>query len=142
MYASITITIDIPVYPERVYRAWLDSYEHSQITGQQAKLSSNAGEPFSTLDGQVTGVIKTLSPFDRIVQTWSVAQFPDNDPDSEVEITLEPTCTGTELTLVHRGVAANDTRRMLRWWDKTYLRPLGAYFDELVGEYVADMGDG
>lgn len=142
MYASVTITIDIPVYPERVYRAWLDSYEHSQFTGYPAQLTSSAGTRFSTLDGQVTGVIKTLSPFDRIVQTWSAAQFPDNDPDSEVEITLEPTCTGAELRLVQRGVAANDTRRILQWWDETYLRPLRAYFDELVGEYVADMGDG
>ncbi len=142
MYASITVTIDIPVYPERVYRAWLDSYEHSQFTGQPAHLSARTGESFSTLGGQVTGVIKALSPFDRIVQTWQAAQFPENDPASEVEITLEPTCTGSELTLIHRGVAATDTRRMLQWWDSTYLRPLRAYFDELVGDYVADMGDG
>lgn len=142
MYAAITFTIDLPVYPERVYRAWLDSYEHSRFTGRPANLKGQVGESFSTLDGQVKGTIIALSPFDRIVQTWQAAQFPDNNPASEIEITLEPTCTGTELTLVHKGVTANSTREMMKWWEETYLRPLRMYFDDLVGDYVADMGDG
>lgn len=142
MYASITVTIDLPVYPERVYRAWLDSYEHSCFTKRPAQISTQTDEPFSTLDGQVKGIIKVLTPFDRIIQTWQVDQFPGNDPDSEVELTLEPTCTGTELKVVHKGVAVKETREMIQWWEETYLRPLRSYFDDLVGEYVADMGDG
>ncbi|MHB0924816.1 MAG: SRPBCC domain-containing protein [Bellilinea sp.] len=142
MYASFTFTVDLPVYPERVYRAWLDSYEHTLFTGSPAQIDGQLGQPFLTLNGQVKGIIKNLSPFDRIVQTWNTAGFPANDPGAEIELTLEPTCTGTQMTLIHRGIAAGSTRQVMQWWEEVYFRPLRKYFDDLVGDYVADMGDG
>lgn len=142
MYASITFTVDLPVYPERVYRAWLDGYEHTLFTGSPAQIEGQVGHSFLTLNGQVKGVIKNLSPFGRIVQTWNTAEFPANDPGAEIELTLEPTCTGTQMTLIHRGVDAGSTRLAMQWWEDVYFRPLRKYFDDLVGDYVADMGDG
>lgn len=142
MYASIKLTIEVPVYPERVYRAWLDSYEHARFTGLPAQIDGMPGESFSTLEGRVTGIILNLSRFDRIVQTWRIADFPDNDPDSAVELKLEPTCTGSLVTLTHKGVNASKTRQVMQWWQDVYLHPLNNYFDDLVGDTVADMGDG
>lgn len=142
MYASIKISIEVPVYPERVYQAWLDGYEHARFTSLPAQINGKAGEGFSTLGGRVTGTITNLSPFDRIVQTWRATDFPDNDPDSEIELKLEPTCTGSLVTLTHKGVNASETRQVMQWWQDVYLRPLRDFFDDLVGDYVADMGDG
>ena len=59
-----------------------------------------------------------------------------------IELTFEPTCTGTEVTLRQTGIPAGKTRQVMAWWEQTYLRPLRKYFDEVVGEYPADMGDG
>lgn len=142
MYASIKRTIEVPVYPERVYRAWLDSYEHAQFTGLPAQIIGKMGEGFSTLDRRVTGTVLSLSPFDRIAQTWHAADFPDNDPDSEIELKLEPTCTGSLVTLTQKGVDASRTRQLMQWWQDIYLYPMRKYFDDQVGDYVADMGDG
>jgi len=142
MYATITLTMDVPVYPERVYRAWLDSYEHSLFTGQPARILSKVGDPFETMNGDCTGIIQIATPFDRIVQSWQMAAFPDNAPNSAIEIILEPTCTGSLVTLSHSGVAGNKTREVMNWWQEHYFSPLRGYFEALVGDYVADMGDG
>lgn len=142
MYATISLTVEIPVYPERVYRAWMDSYEHSLFTKNKATITGQVGGKFTALAGQVESIIQTASPFDRIVQTWKMSQFPQNAPDSSIELSFEPTCTGAQVTLNHSGVDAAITRQMMQWWEETYFRPLRDYFDALVGNYVADMGDG
>lgn len=142
MYATISMTVDLPVYPERVYRAWMDTYEHSRFTSQPATITGKAGGKFTALAGQVESVIQVATPFDRIVQTWKISQFPQNAPDSSIELNFEPTCTGAQLKLTHSGVDADITRQMMQWWEDTYFRPLRDYFDALVGDYVSDMGDG
>src|SRR3989304_992813 len=133
IFATISMTVDIPVYPERVYRAWLDSYEHSRFTGHLVSISGKVGELFSTLDGKVVGVTQVSTPFNRIVQTWNLAEFPQNQPDSTIELTFEPTCTGSQVKVTQTGVEAGSTRQMMQWWEDRYLRPLRDYFDELVG---------
>jgi len=142
MFASITMTIDLPVYPERVFRAWLDSFEHSLFTGQPAQVDPKDNLHFETLGGSVRGKYISVSPFDRIVQTWEMAEFPQNAPDARIEFRLEPTCTGTELKINQTGVEMTQTRRMMEWWDKKYFHPMRAYFDNLAGDLPADEGDG
>jgi len=142
MFASITMTIDLPVYPERVFRAWLDSYEHSQFTDQPALVDPKNNIQFQTLGGRVRGEYLSVSPFDRIVQTWEMAEFPQNAPDSKIEFRLEPTCTGSELRINQTGVEMTQTRRMMEWWDDNYFRPMRVYFDNLAGDIPADEGDG
>ena len=39
----------IPAPPDVVYAAWLDSDEHTQMTGGQAVVSTKVGEPFEAL---------------------------------------------------------------------------------------------
>ena len=143
MTESIKFSFELPVYPERVYRAWLDSYEHSQFTGSPAKIEAVEGGSYTSLDGYVEGKNVVLSPFSRIVQTWRTTGFAADEPDSEVEIKLEPTCTGTLFILNHRGLPEeDDSQDYLKTWEERYFRPLLQYFEEIVGEYPADMGDG
>lgn len=142
MFTSISLTIELPVYPQRVYRAWLDSYEHSRFTHAPATITGIPGEAFATLNNQVIGELLVATPFDRIVQKWRMVEFPDNSPDSTVELKLEPTCTGSMVQWTQSGVAPDKTREVIEWWEQKYLQPLLTYFEELVGEYVADMGDG
>lgn len=139
--ATIEYSIEIPVYPERVYRAWLDSGEHSRFSGEAAHIQAWAGGEFRALGGRVTSRLTRLLPHDCIEQTWQVEGLPLED-DSRISLTLQPTCTGCELKLRHQGVPVSSNRALLAWWEQVYLRPLRAYFDALVGDYVADMGDG
>ena len=139
MSETLNFSIQLPVYPERVYRAWLDGAEQARITGSPASIEGRVGGHFSALDGAASGEITALVPHDRISQTLSIANLA---PGGQIELRFEPTCTGTELVLTHSGIPNGKTPAVLRWWEETYFRPMTAYFDEIVGEYIADMGDG
>ena len=141
MSETIEFTIDLPVYPERVFRAWLDSGEHSRITGLPARIESRPGGSFSSLGGQVSGEMQVITPVNRILQTWTVAGISPAG-QGRIELEFTPTCTGCDLKLVHRGIPDGMSRQALAWWETTYFRPLKRYFEDWVGEYPADEGDG
>jgi activator of HSP90 ATPase len=79
------------------------------------------------------------TPFNHIVQSWRTDEFPAGSPDSQVEITIEPTCTGCQLTLVHTGIPDGQAQQYLQGWDEYYFRPLLNYFEKQVGETAVDM---
>lgn len=141
MLASVEMSVEIPVYPERLYRAWLDSAEQRRITGQEALIQAWVGGYFQGLGGRVSGTFLALIPHNFIRQTWGVADLNLRE-SSILELHLTPTCTGCELKIKHQGVPVSQTREVMVWWEKEYLRPLRAYFDALVGDYIADMSDG
>lgn len=128
-------TVDLPVSTERAYRAWLDGAEQSHISGGPARIESRPDGEFSTAGGKVTGKIVSLSPFDRIVQTWK-SQDGENAAAAQVELRFEPTCTGAQLTLRHTG--ENDGAH-LQQWEIDYAHRLQRYLEEAVGEGPVDM---
>jgi len=139
MAESIKISIDLPVFPERVYRAWLDGAEQTKITGKKASIEAREGGKFSAMDGDVNSEILVMTPHNRIVQTWQTKDFSKDSPASQVEIRLEPTCQGTLVNLHHTGIPDGKAGSQLQWWENNYLRPMKQYFEDLVGEYVADF---
>lgn len=139
MSESLKFMVDLPVSTERAYRAWLDSYEHSQFTGEKARIDATPGGKYTSLDGKVQGQIRVATPFSHIVQTWRSQDFPTGGPDSEVEIKFEPTCTGCQLNLTQTGIPDGYSKKVLDLWENSYLRPMKKYFDILVGDYVEDM---
>lgn len=139
MAESIKISIDLPVSPERVYRAWFDSHEHSQFTGSQSKINAAVGGKYTALDGEVEGITQVMTPFSHIVQTWRSKDFPQGSPASQVDIKLEPTCLGSQLILNQTGIPGGHSRQVMEVWENRYFRPMIAYFEELVGDYTADM---
>ena len=141
LMASMEMNIEVPVYPERVYRAWLDGAEQRRITGHDAFVQPWVGGEFRGWDGKVRGIFLTLIPHTLIRQTWVLPDFSLDEP-STLELHLAPTCTGCELRIRHQGVPISLTRNVMVWWEGAYLRPLRVYFDALVGDYVADMSDG
>jgi activator of HSP90 ATPase len=142
MAENIKFSFEVPVYPERVFRSWLDGGEQSRITGRKARVEAQVGGKFSFLDDQVQGEILVMTPHDTIVQTWQDKAFPASTDDTQVELRFEPTCTGTELTLVHTGIPDGFSRQVMDRWEQELFRPMLKYFEELVGDYTADMSDG
>lgn len=139
MAETIKFSLDLPVSPERVYRAWLDSYEHSRFTGSPAKIHAAAGGDYTIRDGYISGKTLVMTPFSHIVQTWRTSTFPPGSPDSQIDIRLEPTCLGAQLILNQTGIPDGKSREYLEDWEKNTFRPLLAYFESIVGDSVADM---
>ena len=67
---SILLKETFNVSPEILYNAWLDSKEHTEMTGGQAVCSSETNGNFSAWDGYITGFNISLEPHKKIVQSW------------------------------------------------------------------------
>ncbi len=139
MTESIQFSFDLPVSPERVYRAWFDPYEHSQFTGSPAEIDARVGGSFKTRDGYIQGETLVMTPYSHIVQSWRTRDFPAGSPDSRLDLELEPTCLGTQVHLAQDNIPDGQSGRYLEEWEGQYFRPMLNYFEVLVGDSAVDI---
>lgn len=98
------------------------------MTGSPAKVDGRVGGRFSAWDGYISGSTLELEPDRRIVQAWRTSEFPDEAPDSRVEIVLEETAGGTKVTLSHRDMPEDQVDSYRQGWEDFYFQPMRAYF--------------
>ena len=128
MKTEFTITTILPASPEKVFKAWLSSEGHSAMTGSAAKAEPRVGGTFTAWDGYITGKTLELNPYSRIVQAWRTSEFPDESPDSRLEILLEASKKGTKLTLIHSNIPDDQADSYECGWDDNYFKPMKEYF--------------
>jgi len=125
---SYTLSAVIPASPAEIYRAWLDSIGHSEMTGGEATMSDEVGADISAWDGYITGRNLELVPGERIVQSWRTTEFDDECDDSVVTILLQETEGGTLLTLEHSNVPDEYKSYEEGGWQSNYFEPMIDYF--------------
>ncbi len=134
---TYTLTTVIPATPQEIYRAWLDSEAHSEMTGGEAIMSNEVGAEVSAWDGYITGTNLELVPGERIVQSWRTSEFTDEHKDSIVTVMLEPMDEGTLLTLIHSNVPDDQTSYEEGGWESQYFEPMKVYFAGIEQEEAA-----
>ena len=125
---SYTLSTVIPASPAEIYRAWLDSIAHSEMTGGEATMSDEVGADMSAWDGYITGRNLELVPGERIVQSWRTTEFDDELEDSIVTVLLQETEDGTLLTLQHSNVPDEHKGYEEGGWQSNYFEPMIVYF--------------
>ncbi|MGP0092159.1 MAG: SRPBCC domain-containing protein [Xanthobacteraceae bacterium] len=128
-----TLTAIIPASPQEIYRAWLDSAAHSEMTGAEARMSDEIGGEVSAWDGYITGRNLELVPHERIVQSWRTTEFTDDHGDSIIAVILEEDDEGTLLTLVHSNVPEGLTSYEESGWQEHYFEPMAVFFSGREG---------
>ncbi len=128
MQNGFTISEVILAKPAEIYGAWLSSEGHSAITGSPAKVDGNVGGEFSAWDGYIFGKTLGLTPNRRIVQTWRTSEFPDEAPDSHLEVLLEEVAEGTKITLTHSDMPEDQVDSYRQGWEDFYFKPMKDYF--------------
>ncbi|MDR3666644.1 MAG: SRPBCC domain-containing protein [Ignavibacteriaceae bacterium] len=128
MKETIVLSASFPVAPERLYKAWLSSKEHTSFTGDKAIVTKILNKKFSAGNGYISGKNLILEPYNRIVQSWRATDFPDKHPDSFIELTFTPNKTGTKLTLKHSGIPEGMGKDYKKGWKDFYLEPMKEYF--------------
>jgi activator of HSP90 ATPase len=113
--------------PQELYDAWLDSKQHSNMTGAKAKISKNVGETFHAWDGYISGKNLILESGKLIVQAWRTSEFSEDEGDSQIEITFEPVKDGTKLVLRHTKLPPHG-EIYEQGWEDSYFEPMRAYF--------------
>jgi activator of HSP90 ATPase len=129
MAIEFVVSTLIPATPEEVYNAWLSSKGHAAMTGSPASVSSVVGGEFEAWDGYIQGKNLELVPNKRIVQTWRTSEFSADEPDSHIEITLEPAGKQTKLTLHHTDLPPHGGQYESGWVE-SYFEPMKEYFSE------------
>lgn len=127
---SFTLRTTLPASPEAIYNAWLSSDGHSQMTGSPATVESGIGGAFTAWEGYISGKTLELEPHTRILQAWRTSEFPDDSPDSRVEILLEEDSKGTKVSLVHTDIPDGQGENYKKGWDEFYFTPMHTYFSK------------
>jgi activator of HSP90 ATPase len=116
--------------PEKVYKAFLSSSEHSKFTGSPATISGRVGAKFTAWDGYIIGKNISLVKGKQIVQEWLTTEFPEGYDPSVLKITLKKKGDGTELSLVQSRVPAPQVKNYDEGWYSSYWEPMKAYFSK------------
>lgn len=125
---SIQITEQLPVSANRVYTAWLDSTEHTAMTGGTATAEPIADSDHSAWDGYITGKTLELEEGKRILQSWRTSEFPQDAEDSLLEILLQDNEHGCLVTLNHSNIPEGQGEQYNSGWKDHYFDPMKVYF--------------
>ena len=120
----------IPTTTAKIYAAWLDGDSHAKMTGGAAEGQPVIGARHTAWDGYITGANLELEPPRRIVQSWRTTEFPEEAPDSRLEILLEPVSGGTRVIIRHSNVPDGQGSQYQSGWHDHYLTPMAKHFSE------------
>ena len=98
------------------------------MTGSTAKVTGKVGGKFSAWDGYISGRTLELTPDQRIVQAWRTTEFPEEAPDSRLELVLEKVASGTKVTLTHSEMPEDQVESYRQGWEDFYFKPMKAFF--------------
>ena len=117
----------IPAAPDKVYQAWLNTEQHTGMTGGKAVISDEVGGEFTAWDGYISGKNLELNPPLRIFQSWRTTEFETSDPDSLLEITFVAEGPATRVTIRHSELPDHGMQYQQGWID-AYFKPMKEYF--------------
>jgi activator of HSP90 ATPase len=124
--------IAIPATPDEIFKAFMDPKTHSAFTGSKATGTPEVGGKFSAWDGYISGKNLELEKGKKIVQEWKTTDWPDNYPPSKLEFTFNRTEKGTQISMVHSNVPAEQAEEIAEGWNEFYWRPMKDYFMKRV----------
>ena len=127
---SFTLSVTLPAPPKDIFKAWLSSDGHSQMTGSPAEVKAEGGGAFKAWDGYIWGKTLEMEQYNRIIQAWRTSEFPEDSPDSRVEIQLEEISNGTKLTLTHNDIPNGQGDGYKQGWEDFYFTPMRKYFSK------------
>lgn len=119
----------IPASAERIYKDWLSSEGHTNMTGGEAIMSEEAKAEFSAWDGYITGANLMLEPNKRIFQTWRTSEFPEEAAHSTLDISLEKIDeNSTKVVISQVNLPQGDSQKYTDGWKAHYFEPMTKYY--------------
>ncbi len=128
----IQVSTVLPASAEQIYKAWMNSRQHTAMTGGAAKVIPRVGGKHTAWEGYIWGQTLELEPYRRIVQSWTTAEFPTGSEPSRLVIQLREVKGGTRLTLFHSNIPDGEGEKYRGGWRESYFEPMQAYFSRRV----------
>ncbi len=127
MKGSFQLKEIFTIEPSVFFHAWLNSQEHSLMTGGEAICGNNVGDEFTAWDGYISGKNISLILDQEINQSWRTSEFKDSDEDSELSIRIIEIPEGCEVILSHKNIPEGQADYKQGWIDH-YFNPMKTYF--------------
>jgi len=124
MKDEFMLTAEFHTSAEKIYKAFLSTQGHTEMTGSPAKVDGRVDGEFTAWDGYIWGTFLELEENIKITQTWRTAEFPEDAEDSHVEILLEETNGGTKLILIHTHIPEGQADSYKTGWEDFYFKPI------------------
>lgn len=125
---NIKLSVTLPTNPSKIYKAWLDSSEHSAFTNSKTHIKRKVGSKFTAGDGYIEGEIKQMVLSKKIVMSWRTTDFPEDSEDSMLEVNLEENNDSTKVILIHENLPEGDGKKYRKGWKDHYFAPMKEYF--------------
>lgn len=126
---QIELKMTFSISAAKLYKAWLDPLHHVAMSwGEYAEIDPVVDGLFTCGDGYIFGKNLELDPGKRIVQAWRTTDFPDDQPDTQLELLFTDTEDGCEFTLIHNGFPEDQVETYAQGWLQYYLEPMKLYF--------------
>lgn len=116
----------IKASPPEVYTALTNPFSIELWTGENAVMTTTAGEEFSIYSGDIVGRNLQFEPDRKIVQEW---YFGDQEAPSIVTITLSPEKYLTKIELLHTNIPDEAFEDISQGWDDSYFGSLKEFFE-------------
>jgi uncharacterized protein YndB with AHSA1/START domain len=129
MSSSVTLAVDLPATPARLYHMYLNPKLHAAFTGSPVKIAARVGARFDAFGGAISGTILQVVPNRLIVQAWRSTNFGKQDIDSTLVLRFLPRGKGGRIELTHVNVAERDFGGVTEGWSKYYFVPWRAYLE-------------
>ena len=126
---TVTLAVDLPVKPERLYDMYVSPKLHAAFTGAPVKIAAKAGARFEAFGGAISGTVLQVIPKRLIVQSWRSTNFGKRDVDSTLILRFLPQGKGSRIELTHVNVAERDFGGVSDGWAKYYFVPWRAYLE-------------
>jgi uncharacterized protein YndB with AHSA1/START domain len=124
---NVTMAVELPGSPARLYRMYLDPKQHAAFTGAPVKIAARVGAKFEAFGGALRGTILQIEPNRLIVQSWRSKHFGRRDLDSTLVLSFWPVKGGGRIELTHVNVASGDFAGVSEGWSKYYWVPWRQY---------------
>lgn len=128
---TIKQKVIVAAKPIEIYEAFVNAKKHSAFTGSKATGEGKVGGKFTAWDGYISGKFLELDEGRKIVQEWITTEWPEGYPPSRFELTFREAKDGTEISMVHSDVPAEQAGELVEGWNEFYWKPLKTYFKEL-----------
>ena len=129
MLNTISLTVDLPASPAKLYSMYLNPRIHAAFTGAPVTIGSRPGSAFRAFGGALTGRILHVVAHRLIVQSWRSSEFGKRDIDSTLILTFTARRRGGRIDLTHVGVAERDLAGVSEGWVKYYFDPWRSYLE-------------
>jgi uncharacterized protein YndB with AHSA1/START domain len=126
--ATIVQHVFVPASPAAVYAALTDPAQHGAFTGTECTGAPVVGGTYIASSGYIHGRYLEILPNRRVVSEWITTEWPRAAPPSRLEIDLEGSGGGTELTMTHTDVPASQAEDYRQGWLDYYWLPLRQHF--------------